>query len=70
VRLAGEIAQRRAMLDVDLLTRSALPLGGVGSLALGLGGCLLAQLLDGARDRLLGELAVQREVGDDRRAAV
>ena len=30
----------------------------------------LAQLLDGAGDRLLGKLAIEGEVGDDRRAAV
>ena len=59
-----------AVLDVELLARRALPLGRAGSLVLRLGRRALAQLLDGARDRLLGELAVQGEVGDDRRAAV
>jgi len=70
VRLAGELAQRRAVLGVDLLAWCAFALGGTGPPAARLGRGAIAQLLNGPRDRLLGQLAVQRWVGDDRVAAI
>ncbi|HEX4344690.1 MAG TPA: hypothetical protein VHZ31_03920, partial [Solirubrobacteraceae bacterium] len=70
VRLPGELADGRAVLGVELVARRALPVRGAGALAAGLRCRPLAQLLDGALDRLLGKLPVQRPVGDDRRAAI
>jgi hypothetical protein len=71
VRLLGELAHTAAVLAARALRRvlglCSVPAGG-GLLALGLGALgLLAQLLGGALDRALGELAIQRPVDDDRR---
>jgi hypothetical protein len=52
--LARQLAHVRAVLDVDFLARHALALGGTDPLARRPS----AQLVDGARDRLLGDLAV------------
>jgi hypothetical protein len=67
VRLACELTQVRAVLDVDRLARCAVALG--ATFAPRLGGRAGAQLVDGAFDRLLGELAVDGLVGDDRGVA-
>ena len=68
--LASELTHGGAVLDVKLLARRALTLDGSRRLGLALLGDALAQFLGRPRDRLLGQLAIQRAVGDDRRAAV
>ena len=72
MRAPGELARLRAVLDVGLLARRALPLAGAGGLALALLGRALgragAQVLDGARHRRLDELAVDAAVEDHLRA--
>jgi hypothetical protein len=57
----------RAVLGVEVLARRALALAGALALAAGFGGGALTQFLDDADDRLLDELAVDVEVGDERR---
>jgi hypothetical protein len=70
VRLAGQLAQAGAMLDIELLAPGALARDGAGALGGRLGGDLRREIRDGPADRLPCELAVHGAVGDDRRAPV
>src|SRR5438128_2007881 len=72
VRPGRQLADGSAVLGIELLLRSALVLA-LRPVARTLSLCALlrgAQLLERALDRLLGQLAVESAVGDDRRAVI